>query len=398
MALRTFFRDCHEWEWFPRRFDPNRSLQLPVSVKSLIGPDPRIVADDVWAKLVWAGLNLEECDLRLTGSQHHFYPLALVRAMTITWLFAGLRCDEIRRLRRECIRWRDNEDQPGGPQTCLIHVPVNKTGTAFVKPVDPLVGEAIEKWESVRPQQPALLDRKTGELADFLFMYRTRLPSARYLNQVVIPALCTKAGVPRRDARGAITSHRARATIATQLYNAREPLSLFELQEWLGHRSAQSTQCYAKISATKMARSYAQAGYFERNLRAIDVLVDQQVVRTGLADNVAWKYYDLGHGYCTYDFFDQCPHRMACAKCSFYWPKASARAQLVEGKANLLRLRQEIPLQEIELAAVDDGIAALESLTQRLIDTPTPAGPTPRQLQTGELVQIQSGDGDHGVG
>ena len=70
-------------------------------MKSLIGPDPRIVADDVWAKLVWAGLNLEESDLRLTGSQHHFYPLALVRAMTITWLFAGLRCNEIRRLRRE---------------------------------------------------------------------------------------------------------------------------------------------------------------------------------------------------------------------------------------------------------------------------------------------------------
>ena len=61
MALRAFFSDCHEWEWFARRFDPNRSLQLPVSVKSLIGPDPRIVADDVWAKLVWAGLNLEEC-------------------------------------------------------------------------------------------------------------------------------------------------------------------------------------------------------------------------------------------------------------------------------------------------------------------------------------------------
>ena len=93
MARRAFFSDCHEWEWFPRRFDPNRSLQLPVSVKSLIGPDPRIVADDVWAKLVWAGLNLEESDLRLTGSQHHFYPLALVRAMTITWLFAGFRCE-----------------------------------------------------------------------------------------------------------------------------------------------------------------------------------------------------------------------------------------------------------------------------------------------------------------
>lgn len=26
-----------------------------------------------------------------------------------------------------------------------------------------------------------------------------------------------------------------------------------------------------------------------------------------------WQHYDLGHGYCTYTFFEQCPHRMACA-------------------------------------------------------------------------------------
>ena len=80
---------------------------------------------------------------------------------------------------------------------------------------------------------------------------------------------------------------------------------------------------------------------------------------------------------------------MACAKCSFYCPKPSVKAQALEGKANLLRLRQEIPLQESELAAVDDGITALETLINRLIDTPTPAGRTPRQLQVGELVHIQ---------
>src|ERR1700730_2984048 len=59
-----------------------------------------------------------------------------------------------------------------------------------------------------------------------------------------------------------------------------------------------------------------------------------------------------GHGYCTYDFFDQCPHRMACAKCSFYMPKGSTRAALLEGKNNLLRSRQEIPLSDAELAAM----------------------------------------------
>ncbi len=46
--------------------------------------------------------------------------------------------------------------------------------------------------------------------------------------------LCRKAGVPDADVRGPITSHRARSTIATQLYNAEEPMSLLALKEWLG--------------------------------------------------------------------------------------------------------------------------------------------------------------------
>jgi len=87
-----------------------------------------------------------------------------------------------------------------------------------------------------------------------------------------------------------------------------------------------------------------------------------------------------GKSYCTYDFFDQCPHRMACAKCSFYVPKGSSQVQLLQGKTNLLQLRQEIPLNDSELAAVDDGVAAMEKLLEQLADVPTPAGPTPREL------------------
>lgn len=391
-ALRAFFRDCQEWGWIPARFDPNRSLRTPLSIRRLIGPDPRIVGDDSWAKLVWAGLNLAEADLPCTENGHFPYPFPMLRALAVVWLFTGLRADEMLRLRLGSIRWRDFEEGQSAnnsKKTCLLHVPVNKTGTAFVKPVDSIVGREIEGWEKVRPVQPALLDVKTGEIVHFLFVYRTRRVSARYLNQTLIPALCKKAGIPRADARGAITCHRARATIASQLYNAREPLSLFELQEWLGHRSPLSTQSYARISPTKLARSYDAAGYFERNLRTIEVLVDQTAVRNGLVNGVAWKYYDLGHGYCTYDFFDQCPHRMACAKCSFYQPKDATAAFLLEGKNNLLRMRQEIPLGESEIAALEDGVSALESLLSRLANVPTPAGPTPLQLRGDSLVQIE---------
>lgn len=248
-----------------------------------------------------------------------FYPLELVRALAFLWLFAGLRSDEMVRLRLGCIRWQRQEGSAPGstPETasqdaiCLLEVPTHKTESAFTKPVDPLVGRAIAVWEAIRPVQPPLLDRWTGESVPFLFCYRARRVAKAYLNQGLIPALCRKAGVPLDDAHGRTTSHRARATIASQLYNAKEPMTLFELQAWLGHRSPETTQYYARITPTTLAKAYTDADYFARNMRTIEVLIDREVVEQGAAAHgTPWQYFDLGHGYCTYSFFEQCPHRM----------------------------------------------------------------------------------------
>lgn len=372
-SLRTFFRDLQYWEAIPRSFDPHVAFRVPRSLQALVGFDPRVLADDVWAKLIWAGLNITTGDLSFQGHPGsggtYYYPLSLVRALSVVWLFAGLRWDEIRRLRLGCIRWQENAP---GERVCLLSIPVNKTSTAFSKPVDTVVGDVIEAWEKDRPTQTKIIDPKTGELVDYLFAYRSRALGCAYLNTTLIPVLCAKAGIPDKDVRGRITSHRARSTIATQLFNAREPMSLFELQAWLGHKHPSSTQHYAKINPSKLTKSYEKAGYFQRNIRAIEVLIDQDAVRKGLAAQDAWKFFDLGHGYCTYDFFDQCPHRMACAQCSFYVAKESTRAQMLEAQTNLLRLRQEIPLSEPELAAVEDGLAAYERLIAKLADVPTP--------------------------
>lgn len=378
-CVRTFFTDCQEWGWISRRFNPARSLRTPGSIRALIGPDPRVIGDATWAKLVWAGLNLSDSDLggAIDGKDHrHLYPTPMLQALAIVWLFSGLRRDEILRLRIGCIRWQAHSptnQSDTNEQTCLLDVPVNKTNTAFTKPVDAMVGQAIAAWESQRPPQPQWPDRKTGQSVQFLFCHRGRPVGLSYLNRVLIPLLCQKAGVPREDARGPITSHRARSTIASQLYNAKEPFTLVELQAWLGHSSPESTQHYAKVSPTKLAQSYKDAGYFARNLRAVEVLIDQQAIQSGAAaQGEPWKYYDLGHGYCTYDFFDQCVHRMACAKCSFYRPKASAETQLIEGKKNLQRMLQEIPLLDDERAAVEDGLTAMDHLLARLAGVPTP--------------------------
>ncbi|WP_052721297.1 tyrosine-type recombinase/integrase [Actinoplanes rectilineatus] len=387
-ATRVFFRDLQEWEWIPRRFDPVRALSTPRTIHAMLGPDPRVIADDIRAKLLWAGLNIEPEDLP-TSLNNLRYPLELLRALSLTWLFSGLRSNEIVRLRVGCVRWQhDGFPIPGDPDevlardaVCLLDVPAHKTGTSFTKPVDPLLGKAIETWQSLRPQQPRMLDRKTSEHVDLLFAMRARRVANTYLNGTIIPALCRKAGVPTADVRGNITSHRARSTIASQLYNAKEPMTLFELQAWLGHRSPESTQHYAKITPNTLARAYNDAGYFARNVRTIEVLVDRDAVTSGTAAaGEPWQYYDMGHGYCTYTFFEQCQHRMACARCDFYTPKASSKGQLLEAKNNLQRMLASIPLTDDEQAAVDDGQAALDQLLERLTDVPTPAGPTPRQI------------------
>ncbi|MGE3280102.1 MAG: tyrosine-type recombinase/integrase [Alphaproteobacteria bacterium] len=386
-AMRHFIRDLQEWEWIPRRFDPARALALPRSVRVLIGPAPRIVADDHWAKLVWAGMNLTAADVQAVApgasrAPGAYYPIEMVRALAHLWLFGALRSDEIHRLPVGCIRWlQDDSSETGCVRTCLLDVPINKTATAFTKPVDAILGEAVEVWQRIRRPHPKMLDEKTGAMVDFLFVHRGSRVARDYLNRSLIPMLCAKAGIPLADARGRITSHRGRATIASQLCNSKEPLTLFELQTWLGHASPASTQHYAAVTPTKLSGAVQRAGYFQRNLRTIEVLVDQDAIRSGsAASGEPWRFYDLGHGLCTYDFFDQCPHRMACVKCSFYIPKESARAQALEAKVNLARMLREIPLLDEERAAVEDGMEAMTKLASSLRDIATPDGRTPAEI------------------
>lgn len=381
-ATRSFMRDCQEWGWCERRFDPATALATPRSISAMLGPRPRVIAEEVWAKILWAGLNLAAEDLANAGTRA--YPLELVRALTLTWLFAAQRSDEIVRLRVGCIRWQPGDGpDPAAAPVCLLDVPVHKTGSAFTKPVDPLLGHAVEAWEAVRPAQPPILDRKTGEAADLLFACRGQAVANVYINQAIIPMLCRKAGVAQSDVRGRITSHRARATIASQLYNAKEPMTLFELQAWLGHRSPETTQYYAKITPNTLTKAYTDAGYFARNVRTIEVLIDRAAVLDGTAAaGGAWQHYDLGHGYCSYTFFEQCPHRMACARCDFYIPKSGTRAQMLEAKADIDRRLACIPLTDTERSAVEQDRDALAKLLGDLAEVPTPAGPTPSEIAT----------------
>ncbi len=278
----------------------------------------------------------------------------------------------------------------------FLDVPPNKTAPAYSKPVDPVVADAVEAWERMRPAQPALLDAKSGEMVHYPFAHRGRMIGMAFLNATVIPLLCRASGVPEADARGKLTRHLARSTIASMLGNAKEPLTLLELQQWLGHRWPSSTQHCFQILPTKLGRAYADADYFRRNVRTVDVLIDEQTNLSGAAaSGVPWKHFDLGHGLCANPFYEQCPHRLACARCPFYRPKAStleANTEAVVDLRQMTRMQQALTLTDDELAALTEGADLLQALVDKLEDVPTRRADTapigrPRPMRRGIIEQ-----------
>jgi hypothetical protein len=75
------------------------------------------------------------------------------------------------------------------------------------------------------------------------------------------------------------------------------------------------------------------------------------------ATGAPWKYFDLGQGLCANPFYEQCPHRMACARCPFYRPKPSTLEANAEGATRLrqmTRMQQALTLTDDEVAAVTE--------------------------------------------
>ncbi|EOF6138217.1 integrase, partial [Salmonella enterica] len=105
-----------------------------------------------------------------------------------------------------------------------------KTSKAFVKPVASVVKTYVDLWLQARPpEQAPLTDERTAERVNYLFQYRGKQAGSAILNNTIIPVLCARAGVPRDDSRGRITSHRGRASAVTALASVPQGMTLHEL-------------------------------------------------------------------------------------------------------------------------------------------------------------------------
>ncbi|MDU7840217.1 MAG: tyrosine-type recombinase/integrase [Pantoea sp.] len=364
-AIRRFMIDYENWGWGRLKFSPARHLSTPDTPLFRQGVNPRVIDDPVWLKLVWASLNLRHENLL---SDIH-YPLSMLQAMAVIWTHAGLRQNELMRLTAGCltlqaddIRREDGSIIPAGT-LCYLSVPAGKTSKAFVKPVSAVVKKYVDIWLSERPQeQAALTDERTGEKVRFLFQFRGKPVGRDVINRTVIPVLCARAGMPVEDSRGPITSHRGRASAVTALASVPQGMSLYELMQWSGHSTPQSTMHYIRIRPTQLAASFVKA---DRVAHMISVLIEHDPEAVSLTGPAT--YYDLGDSFCTNPFWSSCPHRMACIGCDFNLPKESARGLLLESKASVKRYMEEVPLTEDEKAVIEGDLDKLATALKKHI-------------------------------
>jgi len=323
-----------------------------------------VIDAPVWLKLIWASLNLRREDLL---SEIH-YPLSMIQAMAVIWTHAGLRQNELLRLTIDCVTpqsddiIREEGSTVSAGTLCYLHVPAGKTSKAFVKPVSVVVKKYVDNWLNERPgDQAKLNDDRTGEKVRYLFQYRGKLAGRYMINRTVIPILCARAGLPVEDSGGTITSHRGRASAVTALASVPQGMSLYELMQWAGHSTPQSTMHYLRIRPTQLAASFVKA---DRVTHMISVLVDhapEAVTFTGPA-----TYYDLGDSYCTNPFWSSYPHRMACIGCDFNLLKDSACGLILESKASIRRYLEEVPLTPDEKAIVEQDAEKVDQALTRL--------------------------------
>jgi integrase len=388
-ALISFFLDVRDkphrvGNEEPRKvalsLNPAEVFRLPPAIKKLIQPDPRDIDEVLWCKLTYAAATLTEDDY----PKACHYPLNYHKAAALLWIASARRPNELARLRVGCIR-RDWDpamlDEDGLPlpgqeaQICYLHIPTGKTKGPYWVPIPKYAADAVDHWEQERPRnQPKQVDPKDNTLVDFLFCVRGKRMGERYINDTLIPALCRRAGVETSDARGTITGHRARSTIATIL--RKNGVSLDDLSLFLGHSNPTMVRAYARTDPFRFGRDMNRANDL---MRIVEGIIDTKAAKAG-QPNV---FFFLGRGsdgqprFCGNPAWDKCRHRLACLKCSMYVgaSQASKLAERLEARDELFKFQTQIEMNPQEKAAVEGDIETLTSLIQAEASVPLPELP-----------------------
>jgi len=230
-TIARFLADGAAWGWpnFPSRplLDPNDLPKLAHHV-------PRFIPEEQLSRLMEQVPKLA-CPFQRTA-------LLIAR-------WSGARRGEIIRLRLDCL-----DQYPDG--TYRLRIPPGKTMRERLVPLHDDAAMALRELINTRvaAKDHPIRDDKTGEFVRYVFYRRGGRMSPDYLLQHPLNNICTRIGLLDQTGKSAVTAHRFRHTVGTQL--AERGARLHTIMSVLGHQSPHMSMVYARISDAEVLRDY----------------------------------------------------------------------------------------------------------------------------------------------
>lgn len=233
-AIAAFCRDTAIWGWsdvpgrplLTRRDVPHRTKTLPRYV-------PRHELDAIMDAV-------------------NDLPDPAQRAALLLLRWSGARRDEIRRLSCDAL---DN-DAAGNAR---LRIPVGKGHSERIIPLHPDAAAALQTLiDQARSRAAARrFDPNVGRLVEYVFLRHGKLMSATTLFDNAFQAVCAATGLVDDNGIATISAHRLRHTLGTEL--AEGGARLQTIMAILGHKSAEMSLIYARISDPEIRRQYEAA-------------------------------------------------------------------------------------------------------------------------------------------
>lgn len=317
-AIAAFCRDTAIWGWsdvpgrplLTRRDTPHRTKTLPRFV-------PR-----------------HELDAIMDAAKDLPDPAQRAALLLLRW--SGARRDEIRRLSCDAL----DHDAAGNPR---LRLPVGKGHSERIVPLHPDAAAALRNMIDLARSRAAArrFDPSVGRLVEYVFVRHGKLMSATTLFDDAFQTVCEATGLVDDNGIATISAHRLRHTLGTEL--AEGGARLQTIMAILGHKSAEMSLIYARISDPEIRRQYeaALAGGGRIAGPAAAALLhhtmDPQAVHW-LQTNFLKTELELGHclrlpaeGPCECDLVLTCPKFITTTE---YVPRLTSR---LEREAELIR-------------------------------------------------------------
>ncbi len=229
--LLIFFREASQWGWDDV---PSRPLLGRSDLPKLPARLPRFIPRDELDRLMKA----------IEGLENPYQRTAL---LLVRWSCA--RKGEIRRLTIDCL-----DAYPDGYPR--LRIPVGKTYTERMIPLHPQAAEALrELIELAKAAAPAArFDTWAQHPVRWVFMHRGQPMGKLYLFDEPLEIACHAAGLLDARGRPAVSAHRFRHTVGTQL--AEGGAQIQTIMAILGHRSASMSATYSHISDPVLREQY----------------------------------------------------------------------------------------------------------------------------------------------